>query len=92
LQHKADINKTGTDGSTLLWNAVAKGHLKVVEVLLKHGADPNKVRANSGMFPLMIAAQRKFPQIVRMLLEYKADPNQQTPNQRTALYLAAFGG
>jgi hypothetical protein len=30
LQHKVDINKTGTDGSILLWNAVTKGYFKVV--------------------------------------------------------------
>lgn len=48
---------------------------KMLERLLKAGADPNLPRRNEEWSPLMSAVSRRFARNVQLLLEYGADPN-----------------
>ncbi len=49
LAHGANVNAQRRDGMTALHAAAYRGHLKVIEALLKAGADPNiRAHADSG--------------------------------------------
>ena len=74
-----DINaplKTVKNGMTYLMVAVSQCKTEIIELLLKHGADPNVGNAQ-GMRPLATALLKKHPEqkhILKLLLEYGADP------------------
>ena len=70
---------------TALVSASRKGHAKIVELLLKRGADPN-IPCDWGQTALIVASGRAGHfGIVKMLLEAKVDPNQQDKHEQTAL-------
>ncbi len=49
LANRANVNTQRRDGMTALHAAAYRGHVKVIEVLLKAGADPNiRAHADSG--------------------------------------------
>jgi len=55
-------------------SATERGYLRVVKLLLEHGADPN-IQNKDGMTPLHFATERGSPEVVKLLLEHGADPN-----------------
>jgi ankyrin repeat protein len=61
----------------LLTNAIYSDSAATVEVLLKHGVDPNQTPSFSPVPPLYTASDPLWGnvQIVRLLLEHGADPN-----------------
>ena len=65
----ADI---GNDNTLLAW-AASRRRLDHVELLLEHGADPNKP-GKSGMYPLHMAARAAGPKVLACLLAKGADP------------------
>ena len=65
-------NRKGVFGYTPLHEAVASGHAKVLDFLLKKAGDVN-CRANSGYTPLHLAASSGHAECVRVLLNNKAD-------------------
>ena len=77
LNSGADPNKaiTATDATILLVTAVKDCRTKLVELLLKHGADANKENASTGETPLIVASQDGLIESVRLLLDRGADPN-----------------
>ena len=70
----APINSTSRNALTAapIQSAVAAGHEKIVELLLKQGADPN-IREQGGYTPLHAAAQNGDAAIIRTLLYGGAD-------------------
>ncbi len=72
LKHKPNLNARNVIGETPLHRAVALGELKIVEALLRAGADPNATRPQ-GQTPLFLAAGE--PRIVEALLKHGANPN-----------------
>lgn len=68
-QYPMDICYNG--GWTALKWAIARGHLNITQLLLSHGADPNK--DENTFIPLSFAAQYGQEAIVRLLLERGAD-------------------
>lgn len=62
------VNASDQDGRTALSHAAAAGNIVAVEVLLRAGADPNKVDAN-GWHPLVHAAARGFSEVALALLD-----------------------
>ena len=81
------INKKDEGGKTPLYIACDKGHVQVVEQLIKAKADlsiPNK----SGNTPLHKACEMGHLQIVEKLLQSEVDPNVQNNFQATPLFQA----
>ena len=70
LDHGADVNAQKEDRWTALHLGVLFGHVQVVEVLLKRGADPH-ARTKKGETPFQLASSssRNHTQIMRLLSE-----------------------
>jgi ankyrin repeat protein len=72
---------------TPLKNAAAKGHIEIVKLLLKHGADPNL--PEEGIAPnghaLYSAVANKHYEVARLLLEHGAYPNPEVESSADAL-------
>jgi len=85
VDHKKDPNAKDAAGVPLLFYMVKIGNIKGLELLLKAGADPEKVGINEK--PLIIAVQDGNPEIVRLLVEYKADLNVQDRGGNTPLHI-----
>ena len=76
-----------------LTTAAGHGHLKVVKLLLKHGADPNKLDGQGGT-PLEALASSNYPHRIRVatyLLAHGADINKGN-GKHTPLWSAAWFG
>ncbi|KAA3681374.1 ankyrin repeat domain-containing protein 17 [Paragonimus westermani] len=87
-----DVNEIAPDGETALTCAVSANALRIVEMLLKHGADPNFRGKKVECTPLMEAASVGYTDIVRLLLEYGAAVDQESSTRNTALHYAATAG
>jgi ankyrin repeat protein len=59
---------------TLLCTAVRKGHDRMVEMLLEHGASPNG-SAKTVIPPLSVACKNEADVLVKLLLSYEANAN-----------------
>ncbi|POS74046.1 ankyrin repeat and protein kinase domain-containing protein 1 [Diaporthe helianthi] len=68
-----------------------KGNLKVLRLLLKHGAGVNPRRENE-LSPLLKAAEAGHLAVTTELLEHGADPNWRGKNGQTALFPACMRG
>ena len=76
--------------TTPLAAAAIKRHRLVVELLLDHGANPNK--QNSQFAPLIAASIRGHQDIAKLLLGAGADPNMADSHGRTPLHFASGDG
>lgn len=74
-----------------LTKAATKGSLKILRLLLDHGADVHPKKENE-ISPLFKAAEAGHLAVVVELLDRKADPNWQGKNGQTALFRAAEAG
>ncbi|GFR24112.1 ankyrin-3 [Trichonephila clavata] len=81
------INAISAKKTTLLHYAAWKGYEEVVNVLLKHKANPN-VRGKHGSLPLHYAVKFSHIGIVKMLLSSGALYNNLTDGNRTPRYYA----
>jgi ankyrin repeat protein len=77
-----------------LKNAAAKGHIEIVKLLLKRGADPNL--PEEGIAPrghaLYSAVYNGHHDIAKLLLEHGADPNPPVESSADALSIAIRNG
>ena len=91
------INQPTGDGIVPLGFAVSRGHKDIVELLLRHGADPN-ARGITGLTALHLVCLYGYAAMVRMLLDEGADADAeaQDPDRegqtRTPGSLAELGG
>ncbi len=92
IEHSQDVNSRGLykESTPLHW-ASARGHVKVVRVLLEHGADV-AVQNEDGSTPLHRASRRGRVEVVHVLLQHGADPRAQDKNKSTPLHQASSGG
>ena len=91
-EHPEHVNTGGGYYGTALHAASAMNHLKVVQSLLRHGADVN-AHGLWGRTPLLFASVRGHLEVVRWLLEHGADVNgKDEDDDWTSLHLAAFNG
>jgi ankyrin repeat protein len=72
-------------------SAAAAGHTKIVDLLLRHHADPN-VREQGGYTPLHAAAQNGDRETIKVLLYGGADLSLQSDDGKLPLDLALEGG
>lgn len=90
-----DINSKGLGGQTALQRAASQGHVEVVDILLKNGANP--LIADAQKISPLIAAVMSYPSyknlnalqaILKMLIAKGADINAINAGGQTALMLA----
>lgn len=67
LNKGANVNHQRPDGSTPIFNASFHGLKKMVQLLLKYGANPSRGRSDSN--PLFVAAQNGHFEVARLLIE-----------------------
>lgn len=91
IDRGANIEATDDEGRTALWWAARAGNYIALEILLRHGADPNKADRRHGITPLIIASRVGHVRIVRMLLEYGVDASKRDRLGQTALDAARRG-
>ena len=85
----ATYEKGKASGLTLLMCAAFYGHERVVELLLRHGAEINQQSSNGGT-ALIDAAFHGHERVVDLLIRGGAEINLQDSYGRTALMTAAF--
>ena len=86
---KADPNKERLQGLVApIVLAAALGNVKITELLLANGANPNHV-IRSGETPLHLAAKEGNASVISVLLQRKADVNRKDDNGNTPLINAA---
>jgi len=92
-QHKprVDVNIQDEYGVTALSFACIKGHFKVADILIKHGADVNLCNRN-GSTPLHFAANEGHTDLVKLLIENKVKVNADNKEQQTPLHYACAQG
>ena len=73
--------------STALGYAIQEGHLRVVNLLLSYGANPNGVPGMT-FHPLMLAVMNNHLEIVEELIVFGADPNRKDLHSLTPLIRA----
>ncbi|KAK3389389.1 ankyrin repeat-containing domain protein [Podospora didyma] len=71
----ADINDTTYSDGTALYASAQSGSIPLVQLLLRNGAEVNKVGRGEFGYPITAAAAKGHVQIVRMLLRTGADAN-----------------
>lgn len=76
---------------TPLMEAASAGHLEIIELLLKHGADVNAT-SSSGNTPLMYACAGGHVNAVKLLLSSGANVEDHNENGHTPLMEAASAG
>ncbi|KAL3933210.1 MAG: hypothetical protein SGBAC_010496 [Bacillariaceae sp.] len=89
-KRRANVNQTNKhDKSTPLYWASREGDVEMVQLLLKHKANPNKANKN-GLTPLLVAARERQDAVIKVLLasSVKVDVDQTDLSQRTPLHYA----
>ena len=90
-EHPEYVSARGHFG-TALHAASARNHLKIVQFLLRHGADVNALGL-WGWTPLLLATVKGHLEVVRWLLEHGAEVNAEDKvDNWTSLHLAARDG
>lgn len=99
LKTVASVNDTDGQQNTPLLLAAARGHTKVVQIIINHGHNKKKVNLTmnnlAGNTALHVACENGHLAIVKLLLDcsdFIRDINAQNTNGDTALHLAAHQG
>ena len=91
IESKNDLDSLDKNGDSALLYECRMGNLKIVKMLLEHGANPQTSNME-GNTPLHISSRRGYASIVQLLLEYGADESIQNEHGETALMYAAYSG
>jgi len=84
----AEADSTDATGHTPLDEAVLFAQASVVPVLLRHGADPKRVRLQDGRGPLQEACIKGSAALIEILVKAGADPAERDKSGQTAIDLA----
>jgi len=96
ISHGADVNARDEDTKTPLYWACQWQNYDVVKQLIDHGAKANLVEDGHGLrrnyYPLIVAAQKRKPEIVQLLLDAGAHVDVRDEDDSTPLYIACRNG
>jgi len=87
-----NVNVKSIVGYDALYIAASNNHLKVVKLLLAHGANINTKFRMFGFTPLHEASVQGHAEVVMFLLAHGAHVNAEDMDGRTPLYWATYGG
>lgn len=90
LKHGADVDSVDDDGDTALYYALSNGNVRIVEMLLNHGANPN-LTGRSGPV-LLFAADQGWVDVIATLIDHGATLDLRNSDGHAAIMLAAGGG
>jgi len=88
LEHGIDIHAKDKYGNSAICDAARLGYDKVVEILVKFGANVNDTNLDS-CTPLILAAEEGYEQVAAILVENGANVNAKSEQGKTALHVAA---
>ncbi|EAY18642.1 hypothetical protein TVAG_062470 [Trichomonas vaginalis G3] len=86
LEAGASPNIRNEEGFTLLHQAVLNGDAEMVKLLLKYGANQNKLNKSTMRMPIDDAVRLKNPEIVQILIAYGADMAHYDENGNTFIH------
>ena len=89
--YNGNPDEQDNNGMTALCHASQGGHSKVVEILLKGGADPN-IQMADGATALIFASRDGHSEVAQILLKEGADPNIQEEDGWTTMMYACQNG
>ncbi len=69
IEQGADIFEVDEEGVGLIDDAIKKGRLDIVKILVEKGIDPNSTKRKSGFTPLMAAMAYGDEEITRFLVQ-----------------------
>lgn len=92
LEHGANIEARDSRGVTVLWMAVCRHHIQLVDLLLSFGADTEASDSIYGRTPLWVASLLDFDDMVRKLLGKGAKREVRCKQGKTPLCIAAEKG
>ena len=93
LNEGANPNAVNQYGESALQLAVENGSYEMVDALIEHQADVNKVAATpEAKSPLLLAAEQGDERMVHRLLEAGADAKQKDEQGKTAMHYATSRG
>ena len=77
-----DINARDNMGRTPLHHAVLSQKIRIVTLLVEHGADCN-AEDEDGLTPLLMCVGKRFSSAIHLLLSHGADPFHEHPTLGT---------
>lgn len=92
LNHGADTEERDNRGTTILWMAVCRNYVDLVDLLLSFGADTETTDSIHGRTALWVAALLDYEDIIRKLLEKGANREFRCKHGKTPLCIAAEKG
>lgn len=92
LEAGASPNIRNEEGFTLLHVAVLNGDAEMVKLLLKYGANQNKLNKSTMRMPIDDAVRMKNPEIVQILIAYGADMAHYDENGNTFIHAVIHTG
>ncbi|GEM_PF-3808181 len=88
LEHKADVNKKGEFGNSVLHQAIKASHTQIALLLLEQKLTGINDLNYVGLSPLHEAITKGYSEVVVKLLQCKADPNVKSSVGMSAIYCA----
>lgn len=92
IGYGADIEARDKRGMTILWMAVSRNHIKLVDLLLNFGANTEASDSIYGRTPLWVAALLDFDDMIHKLLGKGAKREVRCKQGKTPLCIAAEKG
>jgi len=92
LDHGANTDDRNKEGETPLFQAVTRGEMTIISLLLAKGADSNTRNADGVLLICHAMSRGSHPSVIRALVDASANPELGAPRGEKALYTAVKEG